>query len=74
MEQVRHSEIEIIIWRHRTQTEFESAADPFPDDLDWIYHHPDEVMYLAVKKNRNSSASYIKNPAKYTKDVDDWFS
>jgi len=74
VEQVRHPEIEIIVWRDRTQAEFESATHPLPDDLDWIYHHPDEVMYLAVKKNRNSSASYIDDPAKYKKEVDDWFS
>ena len=72
VEQVRNPEIEILIWRKRTQTEFESD-DPFPD-LKWIYFHPDEVMYLAVKKNRNSSASYIDDPAKYKKEVDDWFS
>ena len=72
VEQVKHSEIEIVIWKNRTQAEFESD-DPFPD-LKWIYLHADEVMYVAVRKNRNSSACYRDDPAKYKKEVEDWFS
>jgi hypothetical protein len=72
VQQVNNSEIEITIWKNRTQAEFESDH-PFPDDLTWIYAHPEEVMYFSVRKNRNSSASYIQDPAKYKKDVDEWF-
>jgi hypothetical protein len=69
---VGNPEIEILIWRHRTLEEFESD-DPFEADLKWIYSHPDEVMYLSVKKNLNSSASYLENPAKYQKESEEWF-
>lgn len=72
VEQIRNPEIEIFIWKNRTQAEFESGV-AFPDDLSWIYQHGDEVMYLAVKKNRNSSASYINEPGKYRKAIEDWF-
>jgi hypothetical protein len=35
--------------------------------------HNDEVMYLAVKKSRNSSASYIKDPGQYSQEIEEWF-
>lgn len=72
IQNVGNPEIEILIWRHRTLEEFESD-DPFEADLKWIYSHPDEVMYLSVKKNLNSSASYLENPAKYQKESEEWF-
>ena len=37
------------------------------------YRHNDEVMYLAVKKNRNSSAAYLNDPGKYSKEIKEWF-
>ncbi len=60
VESARNLEIDILIWKNRTQAEFES--DVAFADLTWVYLHNDEVMYLAVKKNRNASASYIKIP------------
>lgn len=72
VEQVSNPEIEIFIWKNRTQVEFESGV-AFPGDLSWIYLHGDEVMHLAVKKNRNSSESYLNEPGKYQKEVEEWF-
>lgn len=67
---IHHPEIEIMIWKNQTEEQLESDH-PLPDDLPWIYSHPDEVMYLAVKKNRASTA-YLDNPGKYRKAIDDW--
>jgi hypothetical protein len=71
IETVTNSEIEIFIWKNRTESEFESS-DGFPDDSNWIYLHADEVMYLAVKKNRNSNAAYLSHPEKYKKQIEEW--
>jgi hypothetical protein len=68
-------EIIITIWKNHNQAEFQSDAGlPVADNLKWIYFHPDEVMYFAVQKNRNWSESYDKQPEKYRKEVEDWFS
>lgn len=71
VESARNLEIDILIWKNGTQAEFESDV-AFPDQT-WVYLHNDEVMYLAVKKNRNASASYIKDPGKYSKEIEEWF-
>ena len=68
--QVSHPEIEITIWKNITNEGWE--ADTQLPDLSWIYLHPDEVMYLAVKKNRNFSASYKDSPARYETAIGDW--
>jgi hypothetical protein len=41
--------------------------------LTWVYLHNDEFMYLTVRKNRNSSASYVNDPGKYSKEMEEWF-
>jgi hypothetical protein len=72
VEQVTNPEITILIWKNRTKAQLESDV-PFPDDLKWVYLHNDEVMYFAVTKNRNSSASYITDPGKYSDAIKQWF-
>ena len=49
------------------------STDAWSDSLNWIYDHPEEVMYLAVKKNRNYTASYAKDPGKRQKEIEEWF-
>jgi hypothetical protein len=71
VESVTNPEIEIFIWKNRTERELENADEP--DDLEWIYSHPDEVMYLSVKKNRNFSRSYANDPEKYREVLEQWF-
>ncbi len=71
IEGVTHPEIEIVIWKNMTQSAFES--DELLPDLKWIYGHTDEVMYLAVLKNRNFSFSYSDHAARYEKAISDWF-
>jgi hypothetical protein len=69
IQQVSHPEIEIMIWKNISNAPVEAELP----DLHWIYMHSDEVMYLAVKKNRNFNASYQDSPARYEKTIDDWF-
>ena len=69
-------EIQITIWRYRSQANFEAdesgQLEAFTSDLKWIYFHSDEVMYYSVMKNRNSSESYSKQPERYTGHVQEW--
>ncbi len=71
LENVTNPEIEIFVWKNRTEEESEGVDKS--DDLKWIYSHPDEVMYLSVKKNRNFSPSYAKDPERYREFVEQWF-
>jgi hypothetical protein len=69
-------EIQITIWRHRSQANFEAdesgQLDALASDLKWMYFHSDEVMYFSVMKNRNSSESYAEHPDKYAGHVQEW--
>lgn len=41
-------------------------------DLKWVYTHTDQVIYLAVKKNRNYSLEYAKDPKRYESVIRAW--
>jgi hypothetical protein len=41
-------------------------------DLEWVYTHADQVMYLAVTKNRNFSFEYAKDPKRYESVIRAW--
>jgi hypothetical protein len=45
IDKIATGEVEIIIWKHHTQAEFESEAPATPlQTLKWKYEHRDEVM------------------------------
>ncbi|HEY1424104.1 MAG TPA: hypothetical protein VGF20_11665 [Candidatus Acidoferrum sp.] len=77
IDEIITGEIEITIWKHHTQTEFESEEPATSDTnflqtLKWKYEHRDEVMYFSVKKNRNYSLDYAASPEKYSKALAEW--
>ena len=64
-----HPELEIFVFRS------EELGDDVLDralDLDWAYKNADKVLYLGVKKNRNSYDPYLKNEQKYQSVVERW--
>jgi hypothetical protein len=60
--EINHPEVEILIWKNGSAR----------DDMSWIYANPSEVMYFAVKKNRNSYEAYLGDPERYRRALDDW--
>ena len=37
-----------------------------------VYANPDQVLFFAVKRNRNYSEAYAKNPEKYENVIRTW--
>ena len=64
-----HPELEIFVFKGKElgDDELDHALD-----LDWAYKNADKVLYLAVKKNRNSYDAYRKNAQKYQSVVERW--
>ena len=67
--QQTHPELEIFIFKSK-----ELEADELDNmlDLNWVYMNSDRVLYLAVRKNRNSYDAYHKNPQNYKDVVAKW--
>jgi hypothetical protein len=64
-----HPELEIFVFKGKElgDDELDHALD-----LDWAHKNADKVLYLAVKKNRNSYDAYRKNAQKYQSVVERW--
>src|SRR5437016_2592095 len=62
-------EIEMFVFRDRIENENELDEKL---DSKWAYGHTDDVVYIAVLKNRNWYAQFHDNPESYSEVIKDW--
>jgi hypothetical protein len=65
----KSNEIELFIFRKPIENDDELDKKL---ESDWIYAHADEVLYLAVKKNRAYFEAYQRDPERYRETITRW--
>lgn len=70
LDSISHPEVEVMIFRTLTtddDDEFDSCME-----LEWIYQHPESVLYVALRKNRLVHDRYAADPVSYQSALAQW--
>ena len=65
----KSNELEIFIFRKLIDDDDELDEKL---EIQWIYNHPDEVLYCSVKKNRGHYEPYQQDSDRYQEAIENW--